>query len=94
MVGAFGVHGLHVNAADAGSAGPSDSEVASVAPRRAPRVLDEPVVLAVESSVSGNEHTVVERGTAALGKDTGSVVLEGCLVSLEGDRDGSQCDSG
>ena len=42
-------------------------DVAVVAPGGIPRVLDEPVVLAILGAVADDEHGVVEVGTAAGG---------------------------
>merc|ERR1711924_506963 len=81
-----GEDGLLEDAADVVG---TDLDVAVGTPGRAPRVLDEEVVLAVLGAVADSEDTVVEALAAAGGENTGVVELEGGLVGLNGDGDGA-----
>ena len=66
----------------------SELDVALITPPGVPRVLDQPVLLAVLSAVADSKHCVVEISAAAAAKDTGTVSLEGTLVGLNDDREG------
>jgi len=73
------------------------ADVARLAPRGAPRVLDLPVVLAQRRvrAVANDEHAVVELGAARLVVEhTTLVELERRLVGLDRDRNGADGDSG
>ena len=64
-------------------------DVALVTPGSVPGVLDEPVVHAILVAVADDEHSVVEVGAAfARGDDTGRVLLEYGLASLNADGNG------
>jgi len=66
----------------------SDLDVSLITPGWAPRVLDEEVVLAILSTITDSEDTVVKLGTAGgASNDTTGVALEGHLVGLNGDGD-------
>ena len=57
-----GVSGAFLDTADALAIDDSGSDVAILAPACAPRVLDEPVLLATLRAVADCEHGVIERG--------------------------------
>ena len=57
-----GVSGAFLDTADAFAIDNSESDVATLAPACAPRVLDEPVLLAAFRAVADCEHGVIERG--------------------------------
>ena len=80
---------LHLDTADTVAILDSESDVSLVAPGWAPGVLDEIVLSAIQNTVADSEDTVVELGSASLGEDTRSVLLEDPLVSLDGDGDWS-----
>ena len=85
-----GVERAHLDTAGTSGAVHGELDVALVAPGGVPGVLDEPVVLAVLSTVADSEDGVVEVGAAlAGGKDTGLVGLEDHLVGLNGDGEGT-----
>jgi len=66
-----------------------DLDVARLAPGGAPGVSHEPVVHAGLGAPADDVGGVVEVGTAGgVGEDTGGVVLEAELVSLDGDGEG------
>ncbi len=87
-----GVDGLLVHAALVAVADHAD--VTLLTPRGAPRVLDDPVVLASLSAVTDSEDTVVELGAASSIEDTTGVELEGLLGSHDGNGDGDGVDGG
>ncbi len=66
-----------------------DSDVTSLTPARAPRVTDDPVLLAARGAPTNNCHGVV-CGAADTVEDTASVALEG-LGSLKVDGNGAGC---
>jgi len=77
--------GLHLDTADTFSIDHGDLDVTLVTPGFAPGVLHEPVVLAVVSSITNAENTVVKLGSALGGvKDATLVELEDSLVGLDG----------
>merc|ERR1712176_274968 len=59
------------------------------APALAPAVLDLPIVTSTRSSKSNCQDTVIQVGTAAAGRHTRAVHLEGELVCLNCNRDGA-----
>merc|ERR1712168_694320 len=64
-------------------------DVSSLSPDSAPRVLDNPVVLASLATVSNSQDTMVERVAGAVGLvvDTAGVQLEGVVGSVDGNGD-------
>jgi hypothetical protein len=50
-----------------------DEDVTSISPGGAPRVLDLPVVNAIQGSVPDSKDTVIKLLATALGEDTGAV---------------------
>lgn len=77
-----------MNTADSSAVLDGKSHVALLAPAGAPRILHDPVFLAIFRAVANQQGGVV-KGSSALGrvKDSAGVLLEDCLVSLERDRD-------
>jgi len=71
----------------------SHSEVTLLTPGSTPRVLDDPVVLAVLRAVANSEDTVIKRGSAAEETatlhDTTVIKLEHDTSGIDGNRDGS-----
>jgi len=68
-----------------------NADVTLLTPRGTPGVLDNPVVLTSISTITNSEDTVVELSTArGIIKDTRGVELEGELVSLDSNGDGSE----
>jgi hypothetical protein len=65
-----------------------DVNVTRVTPRSTPRVLDDESFKNTDLLVTDSEDSVVNRGTATSGDDTGLVELEDRLISLDGNRDG------
>jgi len=74
--------------------GSGDLDESLVSPGGTPGVLDEEVVNTVLGSVSDGEDTVVEVGSASGGDDSTGVHLEGELVGLDGNGDGSEVEGG
>jgi len=68
----------------------SQTDVTTLTPGSTPRVLDEPVSLAIVGTIAGSEHTMIEGGTAAGGEDTTTVELPG--LSIHSHRDGAGSD--
>jgi len=90
-----GHHGDATNSGRAGRVGLGDTDVSTFTPAGAPRVLDDPEVLAVFGTVTNDEDTVVERGTAGGAvDDTTLVELEDRGISLDGSGDWASSDSG
>ena len=81
---------LHLDTANALAINNSQSDVAIVAPRSSPGVLDEPEVLikAVIVAPSNEKHGVVESGaTRSIVEDAALVGLEHVLVGFDNDSD-------
>lgn len=84
-----GVDGLHVDTADASTILNSDLEIALVTPGGGPRVLNQEVGSAVFGTVTNCEDTMIEVDSAfTAGDDSGFVMLEDGLVSLDGHGNG------
>ena len=80
------VERLHLDSADSLALDGSDLDVSLVSPGGSPGVSNDVVLLSVLSSISNSGDSVVKAGSAGLGvQDTGGVVLEHSLVSLDGD---------
>ena len=80
-----GVDGLHVDTADTSARLNSDLDVALVAPGGGPRVLNQKVVSAVLGTVTNCEDAMIEMVSAfTAGEDSGLIMLEDSLVSLNG----------
>jgi len=85
-----GLDGLHLDSADTTTVLNTDLDVTSISPGRAPRVLDEVVRGTVLSSIADSEDTMVKLLSACIAsEDTRLVHLEGFLVGLNSNRDGS-----
>jgi hypothetical protein len=68
----------------------ADLDESLITPGWAPRVLDKEVVLTTFGTIADSEDTVIERSTATgSSKDTTLVLLEGGLISFNGDGDGT-----
>ena len=79
---------LNLDTADARTVYDSDLDVAIVTPAFAPRVFDEPVVLAVIVAPTDGEHGVILVGSAIfVVHDTIRVVLEATLFGINPDSD-------
>jgi len=70
------------------------ADVALLSPGGSPAVLNNPVFLGARDRVADSQDTMVELSSASSREDTARVELEGALVSLNGDRDGGQGNSG
>ncbi len=66
-----------------------DSDMTSLTPARAPRVTDDPVLLAARDAPTNNSHGMVVLSANTV-EDTASVALE-ALGSLKVDGDGAGC---
>jgi len=87
--------GVFLDTADTSTGFDSDLDVTTLSPAGTPRVLNKVVFNSAFSSISDGEDTVVKVGsTGRAGKDTGSVHLEGSLVSFDSDGSGSLGDGG
>ena len=86
---------LHSNSALSlrGSSVSGEADVPLISPLGSPRVLHDPVVLSVLSSVSNSQDSVVQLGSTVSVKDSRRVELESTLVSLNGNGDGLKSNS-
>jgi len=81
---------LGLDTANTSAGGDTDSDVTVLTPRSSPGVLDSEELSAVIGTISYNEDTVVERGSALGGGDnTTGVRVEDGLVGLNGNGDWS-----
>jgi len=71
-----------------------NSDVALLTPGGAPRVLDEPVVSLTLSSLTNEEDTVIEAGSAEVLDNTTEVELESKRSTIDGNGDWSLSKSG
>ena len=87
----LGLGGGHLDTASTLAVDDLELDVTLITPGRAPRVLNLVVRSAILNAVTDCEDTVIKLGAAASGslEDTALVALEGTLVSLDGDGDGS-----
>ena len=87
----LGLGGGHLDTACTLTVDNLELDVTIFTPGGAPRVLDLVIRSAVLNAVTNGKDTVIELGAAASSvlEDTAGVALEGTLVSLDGDRDGS-----
>merc|ERR1719263_1475693 len=60
----------------------AEADVTILTPGRAPGILHKPV--ASTAVITSDENTMVKVGATVLGQDTSCVMLEGALVSLDG----------
>lgn len=81
---------MHLDTANTVSVGETDSDVSVVTPASRPGVLDNVMV----SSVADSEHSVVKNLTTSLSDDTGGVVTEHSLFSIESHSDGTLVEGG